>query len=228
MIEQKFLPAKLADLKFFQDSGKFSGYASTFNNVDLGGDVIMPGAYKASLKTKRDSPLLLYFQHDYRMPIGKVVEEEEDDVGLKIQGELTPNHREASDVAAGIKHGTIWGMSVGIVIPPDGAKRDEKSGMRFIKRADLKEVSLTNMPMNRQSRVTLDATKSVLDACKGISDFEDFLREAGGFSREAAKAALSRFRAVILRDAGSEDEQKSGTARLLDMIQSHTLNILKE
>jgi HK97 family phage prohead protease len=215
MLEHKFIPAAAAAIKVFAEKGEFVGYASTFGNVDQGGDVILPGAYRKSLRQKRTEPLLVYFQHDYMMPIGKIASAEEDEVGLRVSGELTPGHSLAKDVAAGMAHGTIWGMSVGIVIPPGGAKRDDKTGIRTIKEADLKEVSLTNMPMNRAARISLDSVKSMLDAVDGVNDIEALLREAAGFSREAAKAAISRFRAVLLRDAGGDGGNTSSLAPIL-------------
>ncbi|WP_410318431.1 HK97 family phage prohead protease, partial [Klebsiella pneumoniae] len=33
------------ELKAVDDAGNFEGYAAVFNNVDLGDDVILPGAF---------------------------------------------------------------------------------------------------------------------------------------------------------------------------------------
>ncbi len=37
------------ELKSISSAGIFEGYVSVFNNVDLGGDVILPGAFTDSL-----------------------------------------------------------------------------------------------------------------------------------------------------------------------------------
>ncbi|MEO8686513.1 MAG: HK97 family phage prohead protease, partial [Devosia sp.] len=42
--------------------GRFSGYASLFNTLDAGGDIVMPGAFAASL-VKRRGRIRLLFQH---------------------------------------------------------------------------------------------------------------------------------------------------------------------
>ena len=42
--------------------GRFSGYASVFNRLDSGGDIVMPGAFAKSLARKRGRIRLL-FQH---------------------------------------------------------------------------------------------------------------------------------------------------------------------
>ena len=49
------------------DDGRFAGYASLFNRLDSGGDVVMPGAFAKSLARRRDRIRLL-FQHALREP----------------------------------------------------------------------------------------------------------------------------------------------------------------
>jgi phage head maturation protease len=44
--EVKFAPV---DLKSVEADGTFSGYASLFGTVDLGQDLVMPGAFRESL-----------------------------------------------------------------------------------------------------------------------------------------------------------------------------------
>ena len=44
------LTLKSSDL---QDTGQFEGYASTFGNVDQGGDLIEPGAFRESVAKAR-------------------------------------------------------------------------------------------------------------------------------------------------------------------------------
>ena len=41
------------EIKEARSDGTFTGYAAVFNNVDLGRDVILPGAFK-SVKTTSD------------------------------------------------------------------------------------------------------------------------------------------------------------------------------
>ena len=59
------LTLKSSDL---QDTGQFEGYASTFGNVDQGGDLIEPGAFRESVAKARAEgwgiPML--WQHDQR------------------------------------------------------------------------------------------------------------------------------------------------------------------
>jgi hypothetical protein len=71
--------------------------------------------------------------------------------------------------------------------PTVSAERGQKTGLRTITEIDLIEISLVTLPANEAARVTavkLDGGPEIT----GIRDFEAFLRDAGGFSRAAAKA----------------------------------------
>ena len=61
--EVKFAPV---DLKSVEADGTFSGYASLFGEVDLGRDVVMPGAFRDSLAVRGPRGVKLLFQHDRR------------------------------------------------------------------------------------------------------------------------------------------------------------------
>ena len=46
------------EIKELTEEGKFSGYLSTFGNVDAGMDVVEPGAFKKTLRDKKIFPFL--------------------------------------------------------------------------------------------------------------------------------------------------------------------------
>lgn len=50
--------------------GRVEGYASLFGVEDQGRDVVMPGAFRASLARRPASGVRLLFQHDPAQPIG--------------------------------------------------------------------------------------------------------------------------------------------------------------
>lgn len=56
--------------------------------------------------------------------------------------------------------------------------------------------------------VDIDAVKNKLDAVETISDLENFLREAGGFSKALAKAVLARSKTVLGREAQTDVDEK--------------------
>ena len=63
----------------------FSGYASTFD-VDLGGDIITPGAFKKTIDGRQDKIKVLW-QHNE--PIGKSMRLYEDSIGLFVEGKVS-------------------------------------------------------------------------------------------------------------------------------------------
>jgi hypothetical protein len=54
------------EVKSLGDDGTFEGYASTFGNKDSGGDVIMPGAFAKSIRTKGVRGVKMLLDHDPR------------------------------------------------------------------------------------------------------------------------------------------------------------------
>jgi uncharacterized protein len=65
------------------EQGIFEGYASLFNIVDLGGDIVMPGAFARTLKSVGASGVKMLWQHDGKQPIGAWTSLIEDGRGLK-------------------------------------------------------------------------------------------------------------------------------------------------
>ena len=76
------------DLKAVAEDGEFEGYLSTFGNVDRGMDMVMPGAFRRTLKERKLSSIKLLRDHDTRKVIGKWLSMDEDDRGLKVRGKL--------------------------------------------------------------------------------------------------------------------------------------------
>lgn len=182
-----------AEFKFAGDDsaakGSFTGYASVFSNVDLGRDVVEPGAFSKSLREKSPGDIAMLWGHDMRgVPIGKWTHFEEDARGLKASGQLLMDIGKARDVYAAMHGGVVKGLSIGFMIPPGGSEMD-RNGVRRIKSVDLLEVSVVTFPMNPRAKVS--GIKAA-DGVKTIREFEDFLRDEGGFSNAQAKAIASR------------------------------------
>jgi HK97 family phage prohead protease len=188
--------------------GVIAGYASTFGNVDQGGDVVIRGAFKEALeKAKAEGRLIpMLWQHDQREPIGVWDSIEEDRKGLKVQGKLLIDDDPlAARAYAHVKAGSIGGMSIGYRTLPGGMTEDPKRrGVYQLTKLDLREVSLVTMPMNIQARIT--DVKSLVES--GVlpteRQFEQFLREAGGFSKKRALALATACK-PLLRGEPVED-----------------------
>lgn len=197
-MEHKTLLLTDCEIKVAPDTGVFSGYASTFNNVDSYGDTILPGAYKDTLR-KNGMPKMFLLHRSYELPVGKWLEAGEDSKGLYVKGELTPNMSVANDVKAAMIHETLDGLSIGYALKKgDYTPSDKVEGGRIIKTVSLlAEISPVTYPADKHARVDVVALKSEIDALETIRDFERFLRDAGGLSKGMTEALVSRAKIVF-------------------------------
>jgi HK97 family phage prohead protease len=155
-----------------------SGYASVFGLRDQGGDVVMPGAYAASLERLRagGGRVRMLWQHDPAQPIGLWDEVREDSRGLFVKGRLLTEVAKGREAAALLVAGAVDGLSIGY-----RTLRAEKlaGGGRRLLELELWEVSLVTFPMLPVARI----------AAKGAVPEDGLLADlARGL--EAARAAL--------------------------------------
>lgn len=205
MMLHKYLDSEL-ELKAVRQSGEFEGYGSVFNNVDEGRDMVLPGAFKASLKKRTP---MMSFQHDITKIAGAYKTIREDDSGLYVKGVLNLNTELGRDTYELMRStpAAIKGMSIGYNIAPGGMEMDMKRGIRKLKTLDVFDVSLVTVPMNPRANVARVKSMLMSGAMPEIGDFEDFLRDAG-LSRKQSKALLSKgFEGLShLRDADDDDD----------------------
>ncbi|MEG6510098.1 HK97 family phage prohead protease [Methyloligella sp. 2.7D] len=135
-----------------QADGIFSGYASLFGRVDLGRDVIMPGAFANSLKAKGAGGIKLLFQHNPDEPIGVWLGIEEDARGLKVHGRLLPEVRRSAEVLSLMRAGALDGLSIGFRTVKGAT--DRRTGIRRLDQIDLWEISIVTFPMLSDARVS--------------------------------------------------------------------------
>jgi uncharacterized protein len=140
------------------------GYASVFGAQDQGGDLVMPGAFAASLKAGRRVAML--WQHDPREPIGVWDEVAEDGRGLRVKGRLLPEVARAREAAALIAAGALDGLSIGYRAVR--AERDAR-GRRLLHEVELWEVSLVTFPMLGEARVAAKGDLPEVAALRGLA-----------------------------------------------------------
>ncbi len=221
MLVRKTLSLSDVQLKMDGDAGTFEGYASVFGGVDSYGDTIVRGAFAATLQANA-SPKMFY-NHDWSMPIGKWLAAKEDDHGLFVKGELTPNLGLASDVRAGMLHGTIDGLSIGGYLKK--GDYDETDEGRVIRTwSSLVEVSPVVFPADAAARVDLTSVKAAeIDAAiaeiETIREFERFLRDAGGFSKGAATALVARAKTICFAGDPEADSEAKFKQELSERLQ---------
>jgi uncharacterized protein len=147
--EVKFASGALAHV---QADGTFEGHASLFGVVDLGRDLVLPGAFRACIARKGAQGIKLLWQHDPKVPLGIWEEISEDSRGLRVRGRLDLKVAKAREVHALMKSGAVDGLS--ICFCTELARRDAATGVRRLERLDLWEVSIVTFPMLPGARVS--------------------------------------------------------------------------
>lgn len=174
------------EFKALDEPGTFAGYASVFGNIDQGGDIVHPGAFKRTLNAYRQSkkriPLLYGHETGLREVVGYIdpADLQEDGKGLRLtKGVLMIDDLEAARTAhALMKSGVLTDMSFGY----DAVKKDWTGATRNLREVKLYEVSLVLWPMNEESNVT--DVKGAPAASHKAADFATILR------REVVEADL--------------------------------------
>lgn len=190
------------EIKELSDTGSFEGLASTYGGTpDLGGDIIAPGAFK-EFKLTKDGHIRILDGHNPRSPIGKGLLTDTH-VGLAIKGKLNLAVTNARNVYEMMKDGVSDGLSIGFDVRPGGS--EIKDGIRYLKDLLLWEVSVTVFPMNESALIGNVKAGGLITS---IREFEDFLRDAGGFSKaQALLLASGGWKALQdRRDSGAADD----------------------
>lgn len=146
--ETKFARAELASV---EADGTFTGYASLFGKADLGRDMVMPGAFRASLMRRGAGGVRMLYQHDPAEPIGAWLEISEDARGLFVKGRLTAGVARASEVLSLMRAGALDGLSIGYRTVR--GRTDARTGIRHLLEIDLWEISVVTFPMLPGARV---------------------------------------------------------------------------
>lgn len=201
--------------------GTFSGYGAVSGNVDSYGDVIAAGAFRDTLRAWQDKgkypPMLL--QHgggmfggnaDDLLPVGKWTSMEENTKGLKAEGQLFAlNTSRGQYIYEGMKAGSLDGLSIGYNVKEFVAGTKPGEPRRKLTNIDLVELSIVTFPANDKARIGGVKASDI----KTIREFEDFLRDVGGYSHAAAKAiAAGGYKSTEPRD---EDGAMSDLLRTL-------------
>jgi len=199
--------------------GSFCGYASLFGEVDLGRDVVMPGAFARSLKRRGAGGIRMLFQHDPNLPIGVWEEVREDERGLYVRGKLTPGVAKAGEVLELMRAGAVDGLSIGFRTVK--AQRDQKSRTRRIIEADLWEISVVTFPMLPTARVS--AVKS--GRLPTTREFERWLTRDAGLTRGEARAVIAKGFSSLARE---RDAGRATPESLVARLRQATRQMLKD
>lgn len=161
---------------------ELEGHGSIFGNVDKGGDVVVPGAFKRTLAEHRKAGTLpqMFWMHKPDQVAGAWLDMREDAKGLYVRGELADTTL-GNEMRALLKMKAVRGLSIGFRTVDSGFDRD---GTRLLKEIDLWEVSLVSLAMNPLAKV--EAVKARL------SDLGEYVPSEREFERTLRDAGLSR------------------------------------
>lgn len=135
--------------------GSVTGYLAAFNNIDLGNDVIHPGAFAATIAeakafARAHNSVALYpllWQHQKDEPIGGIVEASEDSHGLRILTRLNLSIERGRQAFDGLTNGYL---SFSIGYRPRKYRWQGK--VRHLTEIALAEGSAVTFPMNQEAR----------------------------------------------------------------------------
>lgn len=197
------LEIKLASLELkvedkSDDYLTISGYGSIFGNEDKGGDIVMPGAFKACIAEGRKPKML--WNHDPAQPIGVWDEMAEDENGLRMKGRVSKRGK-GGEVADLIKMGAIEGLSIGYRTKE--YERDRETGSRKLMKLDLWETSVVTFPMNELAGIYAMKAEDITQRDITQRDIERAFKDMGHSNRMAKAMAGGAWkaRAEVLRDA---------------------------
>lgn len=210
----------ILEAKAVGDDGTIEGYGSIFGNVDSQNEVVDPGAFTGSLvaNKRKGRKIRMLWQHNPDTPIGVWDDIAEDSKGLYVKGRILKDvSGQASEAYGLLKGDALDGLSIGyreIETAPD----DDRQGVLHLKKLDLREVSIVTFAANERARV--ETIKSILSAGKlpTVREFEEFLRDAGGFSKSLAVAIAGKAAPHLRGDP--EAQASEDAVRFLEMLKA--------
>ena len=197
-MEFKNSPLHIKDIDVSQ--GIVTGYASTFDVIDSGNDVVKPGAFKRTINAwgpngkKRIKSL---FMHEPAWMVGKPLVLYEDHVGLYHETQFSVRNSLAKDVLVLIEDGVITEQSIGY----DVIDFEMEGNIRNLKELRLYEYSWVAWGMNEYTPIMgIKSEQQYQSLLKSMARFEKALKN-GHFRTdevpEMMELALKRWREEI-------------------------------
>ena len=209
--ETRFAPIEVTDAKL---DGSFHGYASLFSKVDQANDAVMKGAFSTCLKKKDVSSVRMLFQHNPDEPIGVWQEIREDQKGLFVRGKIARGVKRGQEVLELMRAGALDGLSIGF--KTNRARKDARTGVRWILAADLWEISVVTFPQLDGARILSVKADGDMNYKPTKREFERWLTRDAGLSRRDARHLIAKgYDAIADRQDAvcTEDNDLAGIIR---------------
>lgn len=189
------------EIKEIGDTGVIVGYASVFDIIDQGDDLIEKGAFKKTIKdTKGVWPILL--NHDPRIRIGYNTEASEDDHGLLTKEQLSLDVQAGREAFALSKLAHQVGGKDGLSIGYEAVKAmpdKERPRVRRLKEIKMWEHSHVTFGMNQEALTSAAKAWKDEDPELELGDHADLFfkhMEFMGFDFKEVTSALRNYEAA--------------------------------
>ena len=134
------------------DSGELDGYMSVFNVLDAGGDVVVPGAFRATFSDWNSAPAPMPLIADHELStdgvIGSVSHLAEDATGARIRARFS-SIAKAQDIRTRMAEGHLRGMSFTYEAIRHHRGMFGGKSARFLDEVRVFEATVTPFPMNQ-------------------------------------------------------------------------------
>jgi len=210
-LARKSIPFELK--KEPDEDGTIEGYASVFEVVDNGMDVVARGAFNKSLSSGRKVRML--WQHDMGQPIGVWDEIREDEKGLYVKGRLSKEVAKGREAMALYRMGAMDSLSIGYRTIQ--ASSEGQGRVRRLDEVELWEISAVTIPMLDEARASV---KSIDWTNK--RDIEAGLRDVFGLTQGEAKAFIADGFAGLAakRDVATVEAEPDAMKSIFDQIKN--------
>ena len=132
-----------------QDEGLIEGYIAKWGVVDSYNSRFQKGSFSQTIRGRLDKIRVL-FNHDTSEPIGRLLDIQEDDIGVFVRAQLVMAVDKAKDTFNLIKGGAIDSFSFGFRTISD----KYEDGVQVITEVVLGEISPVIFPASEQSTIT--------------------------------------------------------------------------
>jgi HK97 family phage prohead protease len=136
------------------------GYASVFNKIDQGGDIVIPGAYSKTIRERfKAGKIKSMYNHTYL--VGRPDMLKEDEHGLVTKSIISETPR-GDEILTLIADGVLTDMSIGYATVKSN---DTKRGRELVE-LKLYEVSFVDFGMNELAEITgMKSITELADIC---------------------------------------------------------------
>lgn len=194
--------------------GTFEGHAAIFGKLNSFDEIVVPGAFKKSLRARSKHKVKMLRQHQQGMIIGVWEEIREDAEGLFVKGRLLTEIQSAKETLILLKAKALDGLSIGFRTIKE--EFDHKKKTLNLLEIDLFEISLVAIPAQANALVTSVRAMSP-EELTTKRELENALRDAG-FSEATSRYISAGWTPPAQRDAGGGEDMVKRIRRITESL----------